>query len=132
MTEDLLNNSEEVPLLVAFEKVLLLQPPVALALQLPDHLCHLLITKLLKEAEDASRKKTLVWSIQYFVQWGIWETKNTNPNPLQHAAAGQLVEHQGWLNLTGLLVPVGDDTAGQVGLGCMQFHQLVQLLCVEA
>ena len=108
MTEDLLNNSEEVPLLVAFEKVLLLQPPVALALQLPDHLCHLLITKLLKEAEDASQKKTLVWSIQYFV------------------------EHQGWLNLTGLLVPVGDDTAGQVGLGCMQFHQLVQLLCVEA
>ena len=63
----------------------------------------------------------------------VGEPSHADPDALKDTVAGQLMQHEPGIDLSGHLVVVGHDAADEVRLGGVQGrHQRVQLLLVEA
>ena len=63
--------------------------------------------------------------LEVWVWHTIRESSHANPDSFQHTITGKLVHNKRWLNVTGLLVGVGDQAADKVRLTAVESgHEL--------
>ena len=75
----------------------------------------------------------VVTATEVRIRHPVGETSHADPDAFKDTIAGQLLQHESGIDLSGHLVVVGHDAADEVRLGSVQRgHQGVQLVLVEA
>jgi hypothetical protein len=91
------------------------------------------ISCLVKYLSNFGRFENSVTTAEIRIWHPVGKTSHANPDAFEDTIAGQLMEDESGLDLSGHLVVVGHDATDEVGLGGVEGrHQRVQLLLVEA